>query len=145
MAIGQLIQYRLILVVAVSIPTAALLWLRSASSPIMTPSTMLVVGALWLATAVIALNTLKNGSAPGRVEKTDTGRRRTTPAAAWPTSDAGVTRPSWLRRGADILQVPFELLALAWSIPVVILLIMVPIGLALAVVLWLGRLAFSSM
>jgi hypothetical protein len=101
-----------------------------------------VVGALWLATAVIALNTLKNGSAPGRVERTDTGR---TTAAASPTSDAGVTRPSRLRRGADILQVPFELLALAWSIPVVILLIMVPIGLALAVVLWLGRLAFSSM
>jgi hypothetical protein len=142
-AIGQLIQYRLILVVAVSIPTAALLWLRSASSPIMTPSTMLVVGALWLATAVIALNTLKNGSAPGRVGRTDTGR--TTAAAASPTSDAGVTRPSRLRRAADILQVPFELLALAWSIPVVILLIMVPIGLALAVVLWLGRLVFSSM
>jgi hypothetical protein len=35
------------------------------------------------------------------------------------------------------------LLALAWSVPVIILLIMVPIGLALASALWLGRLVLG--
>jgi hypothetical protein len=39
-----------------------------------------------------------------------------------------------------VLLAPLELLVVAWSVPVVILLIAAPIGLAIAVLLWLGRL-----
>jgi hypothetical protein len=39
-----------------------------------------------------------------------------------------------------VLLAPLELLVVAWSVPVVILLIAAPIGLAIAAFLWLGRL-----
>ena len=52
-----------------------------------------------------------------------------------------VSRPATPWRWRSILLVPIELLALAWSVPVFVLLIMVPIGLVLASGLWLGRLA----
>ena len=42
-------------------------------------------------------------------------------------------------RWTSVLLAPLELLALAWGAPVLILLIMLPIGLALVGVLWLGR------
>jgi hypothetical protein len=39
-----------------------------------------------------------------------------------------------------VLLAPLELLVVAWSVPVVILLIAAPIGLTIAALLWLGRL-----
>jgi hypothetical protein len=42
-------------------------------------------------------------------------------------------------RWSALLQVPIELLALAWSVPFLILLVLLPIGLAVASALWLGR------
>jgi hypothetical protein len=47
------------------------------------------------------------------------------PAAPW----------SWKAR----LLLPIQLLAVAWSVPFLILLVLLPIGLAIASALWLGR------
>jgi hypothetical protein len=51
-----------------------------------------------------------------------------------------VSRPSPPWSWRSVLLAPLELLVVAWSVPVVILLIAAPIGLAIAVLLWLGRL-----
>ena len=54
-----------------------------------------------------------------------------------------VSRPVTPWRWQSSLQAPIELLALAWGIPLVILLLIVPVGLALAAALWIGRLVVS--
>jgi hypothetical protein len=46
-----------------------------------------------------------------------------------------VTPWSW----KALFLAPIELLALAWTIPFLILLVLLPIGLAVASALWLGR------
>jgi hypothetical protein len=46
--------------------------------------------------------------------------------------------PPWSWR--SLVLAPLELLAVAWSVPVVILLIAAPIALVVAALLWLGRL-----
>jgi len=51
-----------------------------------------------------------------------------------------VSRPITPWRWTNSLQAPIELLALAWGIPLLILLLIVPVGLALAGALWIGRL-----
>jgi hypothetical protein len=51
-----------------------------------------------------------------------------------------VSRPVTPWRWTNSLQAPIELLALAWGIPLLILLLIVPVGLALAGALWIGRL-----
>ena len=51
-----------------------------------------------------------------------------------------VSRPVTPWRWTNSLQAPIELLALAWGIPLLILLLIVPVGLALAAALWIGRL-----
>ena len=51
-----------------------------------------------------------------------------------------VSRPVTPWRWRNSLQAPIELLALAWGIPFLILLLILPIGLVLAGVLWVGRL-----
>ena len=51
-----------------------------------------------------------------------------------------VSRPVTPWRWRNSLQAPIELLALAWGIPLLILLLIVPVGLALAGALWIGRL-----
>ena len=53
-----------------------------------------------------------------------------------------VSRPVTPWRWSSSLQAPIELLGLAWGIPIVILLLIVPVGLALAAALWVVRLVF---
>ena len=61
-----LVQNRMIIVAALLLPTAASLWLRSGGLPNVKPSTIVVVGGLWLAaTAVITLHALKGIRATG--------------------------------------------------------------------------------
>jgi hypothetical protein len=68
----------------------------------------------------------------------------TLPRVVMPASHVlDVSRPARPWRWTSVLLAPVELLALAWSVPVIILLIMVPIGLALASALWLGRLVLG--
>ncbi len=65
-------------------------------------------------------------SSPSRMSVIDVGR----PVVLW----------SW----KDVVLAPVELLALAWSVPVLVLLVLVPFGLVIAGLLWLGRLMFGS-
>ena len=50
-----------------------------------------------------------------------------------------VSRPDQPWRWRDVLRTPFELLALAWSVPFVILLIGIPIALVVAFIYSVGR------
>ena len=63
------------------------------------------------------------------------GRPVTTPSYVVDVSRSS-TPWSW----RTVLLAPLELLVVAWSVPVVILLIAAPIGLAMAALLWVGRL-----
>jgi len=68
---------------------------------------------------------------------TNTLPRGLTPVSA---TQAEVSRPVTPWRWTNVLLAPLEALALAWSVPFLILLVMVPVGLALASALWLARL-----
>ena len=62
-----------------------------------------------------------------------TGRERIPSAVA----GGDLFSPPW--RWTSVLSAPLELMLVAWTIPLAILLIMVPVGLALASLLWLGE------
>jgi hypothetical protein len=53
-----------------------------------------------------------------------------------------VSRPVAPRRWTAMVMAPFELLAVAWTAPLVILLLMLPIGLAAALAVWVARQIF---
>ena len=71
-------------------------------------------------------------------------RPRRVVAAAGPTYVVDVSRPVTPWQWRSMLLAPIELLALAWSVPVLMVLVIAPIGLALAVALWVGRLVFMG-
>jgi hypothetical protein len=129
---------------ALAIPTAGLVYLLVGVALPPNWSTIGVVVAsavLWL-TATVVLNTIRRPrlQIAGRVQEaagTDMPRRVVTPA--YPIDVVDVSRPvkSWPLRS---LLTSIELLVLAWGVPVLILLVMVPIGLALASARWVGRL-----
>jgi hypothetical protein len=88
-------------------------------------------------TATVAANTIRRPH-PVLVTRRipeNLGRPVTTPSYV-----VDVSRPSTPWSWRAVLLAPFELLVVAWSVPVVILLIAAPIGLAIGVFLWLGRL-----
>ena len=60
-------------------------------------------------------------------------------AVARPSYVIDVSRPEIPMRWTSALMAPVELLALAWSVPVMILMIAAPIGLVLAGLLWVAR------
>ena len=96
---------------------------------------VMALGVL-VVTATVAANTIR----PHPVLVTrripeNLGRPVTTPSYV-----VDVSRQSTPLSWRTVLLAPFELLVVAWSVPVVILLIAAPIGLAIAVFLWLGRL-----
>jgi hypothetical protein len=70
-------------------------------------------------------------------------RPRRVVAGAGPTYVIDVSRPVTPWRLRSMLLVPIELLALAWSVPVLMALVIAPIGLAFAIALWVVRLVFS--
>lgn len=55
-----------------------------------------------------------------------------------------VSRPVLPWRWTNVLLAPVELLAVAWSVPFVILVVGIPIALAVALVSWVGRFALSQ-
>ena len=65
---------------------------------------------------------------PRRVAKPDT-----------PPYVVDVSRPVTPWSWSALLLAPIELLALAWSVPFLMLLVLLPIGLVVASALWLGR------
>ena len=68
------------------------------------------------------------------------------PGAAVERGEAGVNVSGRIRpwRWKTVLTDSVELLGLVWSIPLAILLVGTPIALAIALLLWLGRLALSG-
>jgi hypothetical protein len=66
------------------------------------------------------------------------------PLAVAPAYARDVTPTNRPWRWTGLVTVPLELLAVVWSIPLVITLIMLPIGLAIAAALWLGRLILNA-
>jgi hypothetical protein len=101
----------------------------------MTQSATNVVLALAAAVAVNAIRRPRLDTA-GRVQEIES----LLPTPAPPMHVVDVSRLATPWRWTSVLLAPLELLALAWSIPVLILLVMVPIGLVLAGALWVGRL-----
>ena len=71
-------------------------------------------------------------------------RPRRVPAEAYGTSVIDVSRPVTPLRWSSLILAPIELLALAWSVPVLVLLLMVPVGLALAGAYRVGRFVFGN-
>ena len=59
------------------------------------------------------------------------------------TTVVDVSRPTPPRRWQDMLA-PFELLGLAWSVPILVLAVMLPIGALAAVAVWIGRQIFGA-
>ena len=97
---------------------------------------VMALGVL-VVTATVAANTIRPPH-PVLVTRRipeNLGRPVTTPSYV-----VDVSRPSTPLSWRAVLLAPFELLVVAWSVPVVILLIAAPIGLAIGVFLWLGRL-----
>jgi len=92
-------------------------------------------------TSVIAL---RDERAAGIVGSSTDGSAEGTPPATTPVPAyvLNVSRPIQSWRWTTALLVPFELLAVAWIVPLAILLVMMPVGLALAVVVWIGRTIF---
>ena len=137
-------QSRMNVVLALAIPAVGLTYLAFGLSLTTNPAIGAVIafGVLWL-TAAVALNTFRVprravGSRVTEVAQNVVPRRPATSAAV-----VDVGRPSTRRHWPGLLLVPLELLALAWSVPIVILLIMVPIGFAIASVVWVGRRLFA--
>ena len=88
-------------------------------------------------TATVAANTIRRPHSllvTRRMPET-LGRPVTTPSYV-----VDVSRPSTPWSWRAVLLAPLELLVVAWSVPIAILLIAAPIGLAIAALLWLGRL-----
>ena len=70
-------------------------------------------------------------------------RPRRVPTGASPAYVIDVSRPVPPFRWSSLVLAPIELLALAWSVPVLISLLMLPVGLALAAAFWVGRFVFG--
>jgi len=66
-------------------------------------------------------------------------RPRPVPATPPPAYVIDVSRPVPPFRWRSLVLPPIELLTLAWGVPALIMLLMVPVGLALAAAFWVGR------
>ena len=64
------------------------------------------------------------------------------PAVSQPSYVIDVSRPEQPRSWKAGILAPFELLGIAWTVPFLVLLLMLPFGLALAAATWLARLIF---
>jgi hypothetical protein len=77
----------------------------------------------------------------GRRPITDSAAPGAAPAAGLPDHVVDVSRPVLRWRWTSVLLLPFELLLVAWSVPVVILMVAIPIALGIALVLRVARFA----
>jgi hypothetical protein len=139
---------RLNMALGLAIPTAGFLYLSSSGvPPANAPMAGLIigVGVLWLA-AVVRINTLPLVRVSRVVQGTrdfSTDHPPLPPRTIRPAYVVDASRPIKPWRWTSVLLAPLELLAVAWTLPVMILLIMVPVGLGLVGALWLARLIFN--
>jgi hypothetical protein len=146
--VTEITQTRMNVVLALAIPAAGLAYLTIGIA--LSPSrfaiaAIVALGVVWL-TATAAVNTVQRprrvvAARTREVAKGKLSRHVTTPAFP---AYLDVTRPVTPWRWTSVLLAPVELVALAWSVPVLMLLVMVPIGLTLAGALWVGRLILRS-
>ena len=132
-------QNRMTVALTLVLPTVALAYATAGASLAFDRSAvgLIALGALVATAAAVAANTIRH-SHPLVVTRripVNLGRPVTTPSYV-----VDVSRPSTPWSWRAVLLTPLELLVVAWSVPVVILLIAAPIGLAIAALLWLGRL-----
>ena len=59
-----------------------------------------------------------------------------------PSYVINVSRPETPRSWRGLLMAPIELLAVAWTTPLLIFAITLPVGLAAAAAVWIGRMIF---
>lgn len=128
--------------VALAIPVAGLAYLMSGDAATASRSVIgMWVGltVLWAATTVAFDTKWRSGQvlAPLPIPEK---RLRDRPRAS---GTVDVNRPVTPWRWTSVLLAPLELLALAWTIPFLMLLVMVPIGLVIASALWAGRALFG--
>ena len=124
---------------ALAVPAAGLVYLLSSSRS--TVGGLVVFGVLWLIAAV-GVNTVRRpGRTIGRPVEQAAENIKPSPVLtpAYPAYVVNVSRPVTPWRWTSVLLAPIELLGLAWSVPIGILLVMVPIGLILAGALWVAR------
>ena len=124
---------------ALVIPAVGLAYSAAGASLAFDPSAagwMMTLGVL-LVTATVGANTIRlpHPLPVTRRIPENLGRPVTTSSQV-----VDVSRPSTPWSWRAVLVAPLELLVVAWSVPVVILLIAAPIGLAIAALLWVGRL-----
>ena len=119
---------------ALAIPAAGLAYMATTATVVpsrLTASAMVALGLVWLASTV-ALNTVaRPRPAMARLQHVD-------PIPVPPRNVVNVSRPLVPRTWKDALSAPLELLAVVWGVPLVILLVIAPIGLAISLALWLG-------
>jgi hypothetical protein len=131
-------QGRMNVVLTLVLPTVGLAYSTAGASLGFDRSAagLIALGVL-LVTAAVAANTIRRPHpliVTRRIPE-NLGRPVTTPSYV---GDVSRPSPPWSWRA--VLLAPLELLVVAWSVPVVILLIAAPIGLAIAALLWFGRL-----
>jgi hypothetical protein len=127
------------MMLAMAVPAAGLVYLLSSNRS--TVAGLVVFGVLWL-TAAVGVNTIRDIARPvEEVAENRKPRRVLTPA--YPAYVVNVSRPVKPWHWTSILLAPIELLGLAWSVPILVLLVMLPIGLVLAGALWAARLILN--
>lgn len=133
-------QNRMNVALALALPAAGLAYLTTgALSGRFTVAAIVSLGVLWLTvTAAVNTDTLPR---PGLVGARGVANK-TLPRVVTPAHPAyvNVSRPATRWRWTDVLLAPVEALALSWSVGFLVLLVMMPVGLALAGALWFGRL-----
>jgi hypothetical protein len=139
----QIAQTRMNVVLAL-VPAAGLVYLTYgvALSPIrVTAGAMVALGVLWLTTTV-AFKTIWRPLWEVMGRRQEVAARiapRLVMTPAFPMYVVDVSRPATRWNLRSVLLAPVELLALAWGFPVLMLLVMLPISLAFASALWVGR------
>lgn len=138
-----LTRNRLNIVLAMMVPAAGLLFLILGVPLTSGQSAVAAVfGLSVVLTIVVALN-----ATWGPAWDSWEGAPRHDAAHALPPPSIAETRPGVIDvsrpitpwRWTQLVLAPVELLALVWSVPFVVLVVMLPVGLTLAAAVWLGR------
>ena len=67
-----------------------------------------------------------------------------TSSSPLPMAVIDISRPVVPWSWRDVFLAPVELLALAWAVPLLVLLVLLPFGLVIAGAVWLGRMILGS-
>ena len=131
-------HHRMSVVLTLALPTVGLAYSTAGASLGFDRSAAgLIALGMLLLTAAVAANTIRR---PRPLVVTTRAPENLGRPATTPSYVVDVSRPSTPWSWKSVLLAPLELLMVAWSVPVVILLIAAPIGLGIAALLGLGRL-----